>query len=122
MTPIIVTETELHAYVDGVLPPARHAEVEAYLAQHPDQARRMSDYARQNRNLRIFFNRLPDETAPPRLTARPDRAPIPWQRYGATLLIALAGAAGGWIAHGRSGPPVAASPAGVMQSNRPATK
>ena len=33
-----VTEDELHAYVDGELPPDRMNAVEAWLADHPEQA------------------------------------------------------------------------------------
>ena len=31
----VVTEADLHAHVDGVLPAARAAEVDAYLAERP---------------------------------------------------------------------------------------
>jgi anti-sigma factor RsiW len=44
MTRPVVTEEELHAYVEGVLPAARAAEVEAYLASRPDEAARVSAY------------------------------------------------------------------------------
>ena len=30
-----ITEADLHAYADGQLPPGRHAEVDAFLASHP---------------------------------------------------------------------------------------
>jgi anti-sigma factor RsiW len=33
---IPVTEDELHAYVDGELPAERRADVEAWLAAHPE--------------------------------------------------------------------------------------
>jgi anti-sigma factor RsiW len=38
----VVTEADLHAYVDGVLPLARAAEVEAYLAERPEEAARLA--------------------------------------------------------------------------------
>jgi hypothetical protein len=41
MSAVPVTEAELHAYVDGRLPPARAAEVAQYLAQHDDEAQRV---------------------------------------------------------------------------------
>ena len=42
-----VTEAEVHAYVDGALPAARAAEVEAYLAEHPEEAARVLAYREQ---------------------------------------------------------------------------
>ena len=39
-----LTESELQAHVDGRLPAARAAEVEAWLAQHPEEARRIAAY------------------------------------------------------------------------------
>jgi anti-sigma factor RsiW len=37
-----ITDEELHAYVDGVLPAARIGAVEEYLAAHPDTASRVA--------------------------------------------------------------------------------
>ena len=31
-----ITEADLHAHVDGMLPPARAAELDAYLAERPE--------------------------------------------------------------------------------------
>src|SRR5215470_14889247 len=39
-----IMEEELHAYLDGELPDARRAAVEAYLREHPDDARRLEAY------------------------------------------------------------------------------
>ncbi|MBI2291826.1 MAG: anti-sigma factor, partial [Betaproteobacteria bacterium] len=36
MTHVPVTEAELHAYIDGLLPAERRAEVDTYLATHPE--------------------------------------------------------------------------------------
>ncbi|MRW88360.1 anti-sigma factor, partial [Pseudoduganella sp. FT26W] len=62
-----VTEAELHAWVDGQLPPARHAAVDAYLADHPGQAARLHAYRAQNAALRARFNPVLDEAVPPDL-------------------------------------------------------
>ena len=40
----VVTEADLHAYVDGVLPAARATEVDAYLADRPEEAARLAAY------------------------------------------------------------------------------
>ena len=47
-----VTEDDLQAYVDDVLAPAERRRIEAYLAAHPDVARRVGDYAGQRDALR----------------------------------------------------------------------
>lgn len=39
-----MTETELHAYVDGQLDAARRAAVETYLATNPAEAERVRAY------------------------------------------------------------------------------
>ena len=41
---IPVTEDELHAYVDNELPAERRADVEAWLAAHPDDAERVRSW------------------------------------------------------------------------------
>jgi len=42
-----IVEDELQAYVDGRLPEARRAAVDAYLAQHPDVRERVTLEMRQ---------------------------------------------------------------------------
>ena len=45
----IVSDDELHAYVDGELPADRHDAVEAWLATHPEDAGKVADLARPGR-------------------------------------------------------------------------
>jgi anti-sigma factor RsiW len=76
----VVTEADLHAYVDGVLPLARAAEVEAYLAERPEEVARLAAYREQRAALRREFDPVLDEPPPPRL-----RVPRPyWDRCCAT--------------------------------------
>lgn len=107
--PHCVTEAELQAYVDGALTPARHAEIADYLALRPSEARRLRSYSEQNQALRVRFNGLLEEAVPARLhTLRPRRmrrlaarwAPM-LQRLALGLMIALAGAVGGWYGRAR---------------------
>lgn len=58
---------ELHAYVDGALPPERASRIEAYLARHPDMAARVDDYRRQDARLRTTFDPVVPENVPPEL-------------------------------------------------------
>jgi len=115
MTTQAVTEADLHAWVDGLLPEARRAEIEVYLQARPEEAERLAAYRAQNEALRGLFGpvadeRLPDSLqrllVPPAMLAvdRPKR-PIfsPWslQRLAAGILIALVSGVAGWLAHGQ---------------------
>jgi anti-sigma factor RsiW len=96
-----ITEADLHAYVDGQLPAARRAEVEAYLAQRPDEAQRLRIYAAQNDELRALFDPVLDEALPGRLGA-PPRRPWQWQKLAAGIAIAVSSGSAGWLLHGAS--------------------
>ena len=51
-----IAESDLHGYLDGELSSERRAEVEAYLAAHPEQAARVAEYS----NLTLDLHRLFD--------------------------------------------------------------
>lgn len=91
MSLLPVTESELHAYVDGALPETRRAEVEAYLATHPEDAERLASYQRQNEQLRAQYGPVAEESVPDRLRPVYIRRP----RYGLQAAIAA-----GWLALG----------------------
>ncbi len=95
-----VTEAEFHAYVDGQLPPARRAAVEAYVTEHPEEAGRLADYDRLNEALHAAFDPVLQEPLPESLHAtRPRaRAPAPlWRVAAAVGWVALGGLLG-WSA------------------------
>lgn len=96
-----VTEAELQAWVDGQLAPARHAAVQAYLAQHPAEAQRLHAYRAQNAGLRALFDPVLAEALPPALAPAPRRQQAGWPllRMAAMLALTLAGGAAGWWAH-----------------------
>jgi len=101
-----VTEDELHAYVDGMLPPDRKRAVEAWLTTHPDAAARVAEWRAQADAVRMRYGAIPEEPVPPRFDigklARP-RMPW-WSLAAATVLAAALGGAIGWWAHGASAP------------------
>ncbi|WP_293937133.1 anti-sigma factor [Iodobacter sp.] len=96
-----VTEAELHASIDGQLSPGRRLEVEAYLAAHPEEARRMQSYQAQKQALRDLYNPVMDEKISAHLqyAAKPPR---PWhlQRIAAGIVIAISSAGSAWVARG----------------------
>jgi anti-sigma factor RsiW len=89
-----VTEADLHAYVDAVSPPARSAEVEAYLAERPEEAARVRSYREQILALRREFDPVLDEPVPERLL--PQRRRRTHVRYAAAAACIVLGGVIGW--------------------------
>src|SRR5258708_951742 len=87
-----ITEAALHAFVDGQLTPERQLEIEAALAERPEEAQRVQSYRAQKRELRALFDPVLDEALPQRVlhAARP-RAAWYSQRWVAGIAIALIG-------------------------------
>jgi anti-sigma factor RsiW len=92
MSPI--DETDLHAFLDGELDTARAAEVEAYLAAHPEASARIAGFRAQNEALHALFDAVLAEPVPARLLERP--AGMPAMRYAAVLAWIAVGAVAGW--------------------------
>lgn len=109
-----VTEADLHAYVDGLLPVARAAEIAAYLEAHPVEQHRLQAYREQNKALLAMFNPVLDEALPDALrpaalaacdTPLSARAAYHskawrWQNLAAGAAIALISGSAGWLLHG----------------------
>ena len=93
-----VSESDLHAYVDGELPRARRADVEAYLASAPEAAERVAAYRRQGEILRARFDPVLDEPVPYRLEQRQSRA-LHLVRYAAAAVWLILGGIVGWQLH-----------------------
>jgi anti-sigma factor RsiW len=112
-----LTEAELHAFVDGQLTPEREREIEALLAQRPEEAQRAQSYRGQKRELHALFDPVLDEAVPQRLLDVA-RARTPWyaRRWVAGIVIALVSGAAGWGLHGALRPdtPLAAPAAAAF--------
>lgn len=96
----LVTETDLHAYVDRQLPPVRHAEVQQFLAAHPDERQRVRDWQMQNEVLRESLDPVLDEPLPRRLPIKAPATSYSWQAIAAGVLVAVASAGSAWVARG----------------------
>ena len=125
MTTQAISEAQLHALADGVLPEAQRAAIDAHLRAHPQDAARVDAWREQNRQLRALFDPVLDEAVPPALlqAASPPAANGAWQRHAmqaaAAIVLVIAGGAGGWLLRGDggdSGDMRAASPLALARS------
>ncbi len=100
MTQVPVIEAELHAYIDGLLPAERRAEIEAYLAAHADDAQRVRAWQEQNQALHAWFDPVLAEALPARVrrAALLRRMP-PALRYAAVAAWFALGGVAGWYVH-----------------------
>ena len=109
-----IRENDLHAWLDGELPPAEKSEVEARLVANPEQAETAAAYRRQKQALHQTFDSVLDEPLPEalRALAEPPKVIRPnfvqgllaggyWQRIAAGILLLLGGGVAGWLGHGQ---------------------
>ena len=103
MTQLPVTEAELHAYVDGLLPEERRAEVEAYLSTHAEDAQRVRAWREQNQALHALYDPVLSEALPARVR-KPAllRRMRPALRYAAVAAWFALGGVTGWYLHAYS--------------------
>jgi len=107
-----VAEETLQAFIDGQLPSHEQAEVERYLAQHPDEAERVASYLRQRDQIRSAFEHVLHEEVPDRISARRFASQRPAVlRVAAVIAWIAIGGALGWVLRGQQMPgPAAATP------------
>lgn len=112
-----MTDSDLHAYVDGELGASRRAEIEAELAGDANAAGRVRAYQAQNMALRKAFGPVLDEPLPEALRALTSapagrgRSWWSWQPLAAGVLIAVVSGVVGWVARDRVLPPAATAQA-----------
>ncbi|MEG1117942.1 MAG: anti-sigma factor [Janthinobacterium sp.] len=122
MTTQAISEAQLHALADGVLPEAQRAAIDAHLRAHPQDAARVDAWREQNRQLRALFDPVLDEAVPPALrqAASPPAANGAWQRHAmqaaAAVVLVIAGGAGGWLLRGGDGVTASASAVSLARS------
>jgi len=99
-----ITEQELHAYLDGELPDARRAAVEAYLREHPEDARRLEAYCRDGEAIARIFSYAGAAIQARRSSSASSWrsvSAIPWRQVAAAVLILAVGAVAGWFGRER---------------------
>ncbi|HEX4408971.1 MAG TPA: anti-sigma factor [Xanthobacteraceae bacterium] len=99
----IVSDDELHAYVDGELPADRRGAVEAWLATHADDAARVATWRAQADLIRARYGGIADEKTPPRLDVNRilrRRWNVTAAAMAATIAAFLIGGVSGWTARG----------------------
>ena len=104
----LITETDLHAFIDGQLEVARRIEVEDYLAGQPEIAVRVMADMRARDALALAFSSGPATRPPERVmeAARQLERGLVWRRVGLRLQRAAAVAflvGAGWLAHAQVG-------------------
>ena len=109
MTTQAISEAQLHALADGVLPEEQHAAIDAHQRAHPEDAARVDAWREQNQQLRALFDPVLEETFPPALlqAAAPPAANQAWYSHAmqaaAAIVLVFAGGMGGWLLRGDGG-------------------
>src|SRR5689334_11922975 len=97
-----ISEAELHAYADGLVDEARRAQIDAWLAERPEEAERVASWKRVDEDLRALFDPVLAEPVPePLLRAAQDAAPrgrVRWRAAALAASWAVLGAALGGLA------------------------
>lgn len=102
---------DIQKFVDGRLAPEDLVRMEAWLAEHPEDAAEVHAYRLQNANLSQAYDGVLDEPVPAALKdivtlragvgAKGARQTMPgWMRIAATIVIFALGGGAGWLARG----------------------
>ncbi len=105
-----ITDDDLQAYVDKALDRQRESDVAAYLAEHPDIARRIEIYSAQRADLRAALAPIATEPLPPNLNLahmiEAHNQPKWWTQWAvAAAILLMVGGGTGWSLRGLSLPP-----------------
>ena len=91
---------DLHAYLDGEMPPEEHAAFDEWLVANPDMRRLLSDFEADRQQLREALETatagpVPDRIESALVGGKQQRSRQIW-RAAAAVLIFAAGTAAGW--------------------------
>lgn len=110
-----VSEADLFAYVDGLLPPAEREAIERYLEANPQRAAEVAHWQRQNEALHAIFDPAGNEPVPSHLKpaaiarGRAANSNFRWSQVAAALMLVVLGSAIGWAGRDVISPTEAAS-------------
>ena len=112
---------ELHAYVDGELDAEARVEVEAWLAEHSEDADRVQAYQSQTTALHNLYDGVLEQPLPESLNGllaktAAKSSPVPWMRIAAAIMLLATGGIGGWLVHEYTDPAPAKAAALVDQA------
>lgn len=123
MNKLPITEADLHAYIDGLLPASRRGEIDTYLTARPAEMERLQAYREQCAALRALFNPVLDEPLPSQLLGTPHAKPrlLPWrlQQLAAGVVIAFVSGMSGWALHGQMQSDVTVTQSSTPVSGQP---
>jgi anti-sigma factor RsiW len=111
---MLVTDDEIHAYVDGELPPERRKTVEVWLATHPEDAARVASWRAHAELIRVRYGGVARNPVPSHLDLdRLARAERKWTWLVAASVVSafFIGGVTGWFGRGA----VVTTPAPVSQ-------
>jgi len=107
-----VSEDELHAYVDGELPPDRQEAIATWLNAHPSEAAQVAAWRAQAEAIRARYGAFAAEAVPERLklerlTRQGGASRRTWASFAAAaaILAFFAGGGAGWFARGATTAP-----------------
>jgi anti-sigma factor RsiW len=105
----MISDDELHAYVDGELPADRRGAVEAWLAAHADDAAKVAAWRKQAELIQARYGGIVNEKVPARLDfgkmARRRRNTWIAAAAAAALAAFVAGGVTGWTVRDAETPP-----------------
>ena len=93
-----ITESDLHAYVDGRLSADRRESVEAWLASQPEEAERVAAYRRLGDDVKTLYEPVLSEPVPVSIEHALSRRRLPWRRLAQAASLVAVGAALGVLA------------------------
>lgn len=89
-----ITDSDLHAYLDGQLSEARRLQVEAWLKSHPDKLKELNEYQIIDRELHNLLDPVLSEAIPESLRVQPRKRF--YTRVAAAAGFLVAGIIMGW--------------------------
>jgi len=99
----LISDAELQAYVDGLLPVERRQVIEAELSANPQLASEIGVWHRQNETLQALYSHVAREPVPARLSPGAIRDEIQstrqgsWRMAAAAVVLVAVSAGAGWF-------------------------